>query len=161
MLTTRGVDVVLGDLASMGYDARWGVLGARHVGAPHRRDRIWVLGKAVGDPDGKGLERQPRHELRQQERAQALGPVTEAGLLPREAELPDASSERHGTSDEEVPAGRPGVVNGGWWEVEPDVGRVAHGVASRVDRLRALGNGQVPAVAALAWQLLTVGWGDE
>jgi len=140
MLTTRGVDVVLGDLASMGYDARWGVLGARHVGAPHRRDRIWILGKAVGDPDGKGLERQPRHELRQQERAQALGPVTEAGLLPREAEERGAVA---------------------WYEAEPDVGRVAYGVASRVDRLRALGNGQVPAVAALAWQLLTVGWGDE
>jgi DNA (cytosine-5)-methyltransferase 1 len=36
----------------------------------------------------------------------------------------------------------------------PDVGRVAHGVAARVDRLRCLGNGQVPAVAALAWRIL-------
>jgi DNA (cytosine-5)-methyltransferase 1 len=43
----------------------------------------------------------------------------------------------------------------GWWASEPDVGRVAHGVAARVDRLRALGNGQVPSVAALAWQTLT------
>jgi DNA (cytosine-5)-methyltransferase 1 len=37
------------------------------------------------------------------------------------------------------------------------VGRVAHGVASRVDRLRAIGNGQVPAVAALAWRTLRGG----
>ena len=37
---------------------------------------------------------------------------------------------------------------------EPDVGRVAHGVASRVDRLKAIGNGQVPAVARLAFQML-------
>ena len=44
--------------------------------------------------------------------------------------------------------------NPGWWETEPDVGRVANGVASRVDRLKALGNGQVPAVAATAWTLL-------
>ena len=43
---------------------------------------------------------------------------------------------------------------GGWWASEPDVGRVAHGVASRVDRLRAIGNGQVPAVVRLAWELL-------
>jgi len=34
------------------------------------------------------------------------------------------------------------------------VGRVANGVANRVDRLKAIGNGQVPAVAALAWQIL-------
>tara|TARA_R100000687_G_scaffold60970_1_gene49223 strand:- start:369 stop:743 length:375 start_codon:yes stop_codon:yes gene_type:complete len=41
-----------------------------------------------------------------------------------------------------------------WWESEPDVGRVAHGVASRVDRLKALGNGQVPLVVARAWEIL-------
>lgn len=43
---------------------------------------------------------------------------------------------------------------GGWWTSEPDVGRMAHGVANRVDRLRAIGNGQVPTVAALAWRVL-------
>ena len=40
------------------------------------------------------------------------------------------------------------------WPTEPDVGRVANGVAFRVDRLKAIGNGQVPRVAATAWQLL-------
>ncbi len=39
----------------------------------------------------------------------------------------------------------------GWWQLEPDVGRVADGVAARVDRLKALGNGQVPLQAALGW----------
>ena len=42
VLTIRGLGVVLGDLAEMGYDARWGVLGACDAGAPHRRDRIWI-----------------------------------------------------------------------------------------------------------------------
>ena len=42
----------------------------------------------------------------------------------------------------------------GWWAVEPDVGRVAHGVASRVDRLKAIGNGQVPLQAATAFSIL-------
>lgn len=46
MLASRGLGVVLGDLAEMGYDAEWGVLGARDVGAPHRRDRIWILAYA-------------------------------------------------------------------------------------------------------------------
>jgi DNA (cytosine-5)-methyltransferase 1 len=42
----------------------------------------------------------------------------------------------------------------GWWAIEPRMGRVAHGVASRVDRLKAIGNGQVPLVAATAWRIL-------
>jgi len=42
----------------------------------------------------------------------------------------------------------------GQWAIEPNVGRVAHGVASRVDRLKALGNGQTPLVAAVAWGML-------
>lgn len=42
-LRTRGLDVVLGGLADMGFDAAWGVLGARHVGAPHKRDRMWIV----------------------------------------------------------------------------------------------------------------------
>ena len=50
---------------------------------------------------------------------------------------------------------RSASCDAGWWRTEPDVGRVAHGVASRVDRLKALGNGQVPLQAALAWRILT------
>jgi len=42
-----------------------------------------------------------------------------------------------------------------WWTTEPLVGRVAHGVADRVDRLKAIGNGQVPLCAATAWRVLT------
>jgi len=42
-----------------------------------------------------------------------------------------------------------------WWEVEPDVGRMADGLAARVDRLAAIGEGQVPAVVAAAWGLLS------
>lgn len=43
MLTSRGLGRVLGNLASMGYDARWGVLGAIDAGAPHKRERIWIV----------------------------------------------------------------------------------------------------------------------
>ncbi len=45
-LLGRGLDVVLGDLASIGYDAEWHCIPASAVGAPHRRDRIWI----VADP---------------------------------------------------------------------------------------------------------------
>lgn len=44
MLTSRGLDRVLGDLSSLGYGSTYGVIGARHAGAPHQRDRIWILG---------------------------------------------------------------------------------------------------------------------
>ena len=50
MLTARGLGTVLGDLASMGFDARWGVLGAADVGANHQRDRIWIVAKSNGKP---------------------------------------------------------------------------------------------------------------
>ena len=55
LLTGRGLGVVLGDLAAMGYDARWGVLGAVDAGAPHRRDRFWLVAHAKRE----GLEGTP------------------------------------------------------------------------------------------------------
>jgi DNA (cytosine-5)-methyltransferase 1 len=47
---------------------------------------------------------------------------------------------------EPVPPEQPAVECSGWWESEPNVGRVAHGVPSRVDRLRCLGNAVVPQI---------------
>lgn len=46
VLTSRGLGRVLGDLAEMGFDAQWGVLGAAHCGAPHLRERIWIVAHA-------------------------------------------------------------------------------------------------------------------
>jgi DNA (cytosine-5)-methyltransferase 1 len=48
MLTSRGLGRVLGDLASMGFDAKWGVLGAADIGANHQRDRIWIRAEWSG-----------------------------------------------------------------------------------------------------------------
>jgi len=42
-LRSRGLDAVLGSLAQIGYDAEWHCIPASAVGAPHRRDRIWVI----------------------------------------------------------------------------------------------------------------------
>ena len=47
ILTSRGLDVVLGDLATLGFDAEWGVLSAADVGAPHRRERMWIVAHAL------------------------------------------------------------------------------------------------------------------
>lgn len=50
VLTSRGLDRVLGDLAEMGYDARWGVVSAADVGAPHERERIWIVAYSTSKP---------------------------------------------------------------------------------------------------------------
>lgn len=42
-LIARGLGTVLGDLAALGFDAEWHCIPAAYVGAPHRRDRIWVV----------------------------------------------------------------------------------------------------------------------
>ena len=120
LLVKRGLAVVLGDLAEMGYDARWGILGAHHVGAPHRRHRAWIVGNA----DGTRLERL-RHAHSTAIKAQSFGTNS-----------------------------RPTAWREDWRSAATRLCRVAHGVAHRVDRLKAIGNGQVPAVAALAWRLL-------
>ena len=44
MLASRGLDRLLADLAALGFDAEWCVLGADAVGAPHLRKRMWILG---------------------------------------------------------------------------------------------------------------------
>ena len=142
-LTHRGLDVVLADLAACGFDAEWDHLPASAFGAPHRRDRIWL----VAYPGQSGRDK---------------GPVGGAGGL--QAERPTTTGEPGGCreaqdmvdSDAERRNGRPGQLgpgrrgepaDPGWWLTEPDVGRVAHGIPARMDRLRALGNALVPQVA--------------
>lgn len=148
MLTSRGLGTVLGDLASLGYDARWGVLGAADVGAPHQRDRIWIVAHANGmrelQPQRSEQEQRRRFSDSSCEVADAYGANMEGGGAANDKERRETKNRYAGL-----------VGRAEWWEVEPDVGRVANGVAARVDRLKALGNGQVPAVAALAWEVLS------
>lgn len=197
MLSIRGLDRVLADLAEIGYNAQWQTLSAAAVGAPHRRERIWILaadGNSVGMADanlpGAGRRSaQPReiaafipdaHSLPSPEQKgthtrpkelagsctnqlAARRDVANADSVGRNAMQVFASGEREPL--EKTPTGEPlrtvGIQGstkrdflGNWWKVEPKMGRVADGVAHRMDRLRALGNGQVPLVAATAFILL-------
>jgi DNA (cytosine-5)-methyltransferase 1 len=47
LLVSRGLAVVLGDLAEMGYSSDYGIVGAHHAGAHHRRDRCWIFARRV------------------------------------------------------------------------------------------------------------------
>jgi DNA (cytosine-5)-methyltransferase 1 len=98
------------DLESEGYEVQPFIIPACGVGAPHKRDRVWILANA-------------RCSLRQRP------------IKPRENEM--ENQEQDANIDQ-----RPGC-----WKFEPDVGRVAHGVPHRVDRLRGLGNAIVPQIA--------------
>jgi len=120
LLVSRGLTRVLGDLAEMGYDAKWGVLGAHHVGAPHKRQRVWI----VAYPATSGLQGdESRFSFSTASRAvQPLGDGVERAF-------------------DNIP--------------KPYGLRSYHGMANAVDRIKAIGNGQVPAVARLAWNVLT------
>jgi DNA (cytosine-5)-methyltransferase 1 len=140
MLTSRGLGTVLGDLASMGFDARWGVLGAADVGANHQRDRIWIVAKWRGQLPHTQHDRIGRWKQQQKSIKKENVVYTDLSRKIR----PIARTE-----------GFTWFGNRSWWEIEPNVGRVADGVAAKVDRLKAIGNGQVPLCAATAWRLLS------
>ena len=147
MLTTRGLGRVLGDLASLGYDARWTVLGAADVGAPHQRDRIWILAHANMQHGERWSQSQQPSSAGRESRDQSRGCGDEVAYT---NSAYGKGNERSQRSTQK----RTDIGESGWWTTEPNVGRVAHGVAARVDRLKSIGNGQVPLCAATAWRLL-------
>ena len=128
MLTSRGLGVVLADLSSMGFDAKWGVVSAADVGANHQRERIWIRAEQ---------KRNVAHTSRK--RLQRFG---------------NARNNDESISKQRFSWGGFDRGSNAWWEIEPNISRVADGVAARVDRLKAIGNGQVPLCAATAWRLL-------
>jgi DNA (cytosine-5)-methyltransferase 1 len=133
---------VLGDLAALGYCAEWHCLPAASIGAPHRRDRVWIIAYAEGEPERSGLrqgeppgERRGRSRDVDPEMSDTFGERLE-GLL-----------ETWATSR---PANRPGDGSRpGWFAVEPDVRRVVDGLPDRIHRIKALGNAIVPEIAEL------------
>ena len=154
LLTSRGLHRVLGDLAEAGYNAAWLVLGAADLGAPHKRDRIWILaedsGREASHTYANGMqctERGEQHERPEeparggQNRLESGGPLADSNLSGCEKQRKPEPTEPQQQAAECC----------SWWGSEPALGRVAHGVAHRVDRLKAIGNGQVPLVAAVAF----------
>jgi DNA (cytosine-5)-methyltransferase 1 len=174
-LFTRGMDQVLGTLASHGYDAEWEVVSAASVGAPHRRDRVFIIG-CLADPVSTRAGDQNGTTGRQKRKsANAFKPATlRQGDWETLPEGTDASSADCGTladSDYKQCKGceqkalrgksrvsrksrRSSENQRNQWAVEPSVGRVANGVPKRMDRLRCLGNAIVPQVAQVVAERL-------
>jgi DNA (cytosine-5)-methyltransferase 1 len=153
-LRARGLDQVLGEISALGYDAEWHCIPAAAIGAPHRRDRIWIVaypgcqrcerreGSAQWDqPDGTPAGRQEGHSRpldgREGGCPRAVADADSARLAQRlRQEIERRAVRQEGDASPE----------GCWWNVEPDVGRVANGIPARVDRIRALGNAVVPQI---------------
>jgi len=192
MLTSRGLGRVLGDLASMGFDARWGVLGAADIGANHQRDRIWIVARWNGDLPHAQHNRIRWWEQQQKSIKEAHGELANArcelrdegnsGIVDTQEEIGTSSAifdqsggqgfieqtqsiRKMGNSkstgftsclegQEQGQPWRASIGSSQWWEIEPPMDRVADGMADRVDRLKAIGNGQVPLCAAIAWRIL-------
>jgi len=125
MLTIRGLGVVFGDLASMGFDAEWGVLSAADVGADHIRERMWIL--AYSTSHG-------RNTRKDESRLNVKG---QGGFQGRKVVFSKGTSTRI------------------WPTPIGGIHGVADDLAERMDRLKSIGNGQVPLVAATAWRLLS------
>ena len=146
-IRTRGRRTICRDLVARGYSYRDGTIAAADVGAPHQRERWWLLARRA-DADGP---RQLQPEGRQPDKrgwAGALGAaVSDAARLGLEVAQPSQAGDQ-------LPAAAGDHRRDGWWSAEPGMGRVAHGLAHRPHRIAGLGNGQVPLCAALAWRLL-------
>ena len=230
-LRSRGLDQVLRSLSEIGYDAEWHCITAASVGAPHRRDRIWIVaypsnegidrgqweqtddasksefrgadsGRSISNVEfetmanandsGSGTSRNGNHTKRSETiegwEEQSLN--RSGGSSANLAHADDIRSSRSGKTGirenlgkawsqftggssigyswEMANANNEGLqrdVGQGeartqgeserhtsersWWAIEPDVGRVAHGVPKRVDRLKQLGNAVVPQIPQL------------
>jgi len=159
LLVGRGLAVVLGDLAKMGYDARWGIVGADDAGAPHQRKRIWILANSMC----KRNRRETGEAHGENEEVWTHGIGSSHETINQGANVADTN----GAQCEGVRCASLGASQradtytpGAWWRQDPaeqaesGVGRVVNGVAFGMDRLKRIGNGQVPAVARLAWEIL-------
>jgi DNA (cytosine-5)-methyltransferase 1 len=162
MLTTRGGTRVIADLTKIGYDCKWIVMGASDVGAPHQRNRIWILATDSSQQrcdirSGNREERQVLHDINwdaaqgESERQRRKRGI---GAIGSDVANTDSTQCKGNECTERSQSKYSYIGRSSWWETEPDVGRVVDGVAARVDRLKVIGNGQVPLCAAEAWRML-------
>ena len=145
-----GIDEVLSDLEAANYTARPFVIPAVAADAPHRRDRVWIV--AHSDDAGQPASQRARQDNRNQSWNDTWGggPNVANARCQRQRTKgcqSDCQSINSETTKQR-PKARDRFADSCWWPTESDVGRVAHGVPGRVDRLKQLGNSIVPQVAA-------------
>ena len=133
---SMGLDQVLLDLEAEGYATRPFIVPACGVDAPHKRDRIWIIAKNMGDTS-RSRQQGDNGRWSGQELENGCEDVADTDDSGREEQRwPQPAQAKH-----QAPQCRSG------WLTEPPVGRVANGIPRRVDRLKGLGNAIVPQIA--------------
>lgn len=150
-----GLDHVLFDLEAESYAARAFVVPACSVDAPHRRDRVWIIARNVAYAEGQhGHERlggecktASGNEGLQGEIRTSGGDLAHTNSTGLQGRQKARNAGAKGSERNQQFARRSERADGENWLPEPNVGRVAHGVSRRVDRLKGLGNAIVPQIA--------------
>ena len=177
-LLSRGLDVVLGDLASIGYDAEWHCIPASAIGAPHRRDRIWII--AYPNHTGECANCGTGQSGQQSKAGDNASGLCETVAYPKSDPSGSGSSkagqkregqdkdgnftcnsrgvmadclrggfESGSTKSEYKHIGAAYAQIRGQWAVEPQLGRVANGIPNWSHRIKCLGNAVVPQIPEL------------
>lgn len=167
-LRSRGLGVVLQDLSAIRYDAEWHCIPAAAVGAPHRRDRIWIVAYPNSKPVTDLFSRVRAERSEAAASAGTVAPLESSGggTCSREQDVADSTGLRvqglrtGGEQEPDTYAESPVPMcdsegpRSAAWQAEPNVGRVVDGLPSRVDRVRCLGNAIVPQVAYEIFQAI-------
>lgn len=172
MLTVRGLGTVLRDLAKMGFDAEYGVLSARDVGGCHLRERCWILATNTSSQrcNERGSDRQERpllhdinwiaaqSESERHGRQCGISQIDEVDVTHNRSERIQGKWQGSVYQFNSFPWGEDvrGIKD---LRNRPDLPKPLlrgsnDGVAFRVERTKAIGNGQVPLCAATAFELL-------
>ena len=153
-LRTAGLPEIVRGLSDIGYASRWVTLGAESVGLHHKRNRLWFY---AADTNSKRFQGYFRDENGKARWEKQVGPATDVAFLscPFCGHIIEESQGSYGCENclSEGPGSHKDFGSG----LLPRITGMGHGVADWVDRLKAIGNGQVPAVAALAWKILHLG----
>jgi DNA (cytosine-5)-methyltransferase 1 len=165
LLTHEYVRRIYGDLAESGYHPKWRCLSAAEVGANHKRNR-WFL---VGDSEHSGWsttkeqgctnKRDDGSSPRKIETCKSSGSSQQHEDMANSTNIPNSECPRHkGLVNQEGQTSRCD-----WWQHDPSdgneaesrVGRLVDGIPDWYDRIKAIGNGQVPLCVATAYALLS------
>ena len=129
-LRTKGLGIILKGFSEAGYSAAWCVLSAKDLGANHERKRMWIV-------------------ARHNNSATFLTQKVELATNPNSTQCQRRRISSRGKKE------HPHFRLGSWWKDTPSLNRMDDEVAHRVERLKAIGNGQVPLVAAIAFLKLS------
>jgi|TARA_R110000796_G_C14449336_1_gene423261 DNA (cytosine-5)-methyltransferase 1 len=143
-----GLARTLADLESIGYQSTYWILPAAGVGAPHRRNRVFILAHTRHGRRGNIRVTEKRQDP-QKERSTDTDSVSGSSKQPSFVADTDNSGRGKQRGEKPVRKEQSAIERSCRWLSEPRVGRVAHGIPNRVDRLKGLGNAVVPQIVTM------------